>query len=229
MTATYRLKGLGWLAICVIAALSFYMVSLKVSVERKKLETVNHEIAEAHRDIRSLQTEFATRANLAQLEQWNGQVLALTAPTPAQYLPDEQALASLTPGDTPGQAEVETAQMVIPALPVMLPPPDAAQPDAAPAAAPAKAAAPVQVAAAKPSHAAAPAPAPVQVASAKADAGRMASVMHDVIARAAQPVRRSVADRARSEAVAMLDRKLLSDTTLGDLARGARAETASLR
>jgi len=227
MTATYRLKGLGWLAICVIAALSFYMVSLKVSVERKKLETVNHEIAEAHRDIRSLQTEFATRANLAQLEQWNGQVLALTAPTPAQYLPDEQALASLTPGDTPGQAEVQTAQMVIPALPVMLPPPDAAQPDAAPAAAPVKAVAPVQVAAARPGHAAAPAP--VEVASAKPDAGRMTSVMHDVIARAAQPVRRSVADRARSEAVAMLDRKLLSDTTLGDLARGARAETASLR
>lgn len=227
MTATYRLKGLGWLAICVIVALGFYMVSLKVSVERKKLETVNHEIAEAHRDIRSLQTEFATRANLAQLEQWNGQVLALTAPTPTQYLPGEQALASLTPGDTPGQAEVQTAQMVIPTLPVMLPPPDAAQPDAAPVAA--QAPAQVQVAAAKPVHAAAPAPAPVQVASTKTDAGRMATVMHDVIARAAQPVHRTVAERARSEAVAMLDRKLLSDTTLGDLARGARAETASLR
>jgi hypothetical protein len=57
----------------------------------------------------------------------------------------------------------------------------------------------------------------------------VAAVMHDVIAHAVQPVRRSVADRARSEAVAMLDRKLLSDSTLGDLARGARAETASLR
>jgi hypothetical protein len=89
--------------------------------------------------------------------------------------------------------------------------------------------APVQVAAAKPGRAAAPAPAPVQVAAARTDAGRMATVMHDVIARAAQPARRSVAERARSEAVAMLDRKLLSDSTLGDLARGARAETASLR
>lgn len=226
MTATYRLKGLGWLAICVIAALSFYMVSLKVSVERKKLETVNHEIAEAHRDIRSLQTEFATRANLAQLEQWNGQVLALTAPTPAQYLPGEQALASLTPGDTPGEAEVQTAQLVIPTLPAVLPPPDAAEPDVQPAAA--QPPAPTQVAAAKPARAPASVPASVEVAS-RSDAGRMTSVMHDVIARAAQPARHTVAERARSEAVAMLDRKLLSDSTLGDLARGARAETASLR
>ena len=221
MTATYRMKGLGWLAFCVVVVLGFYMVSLRVAVERKKLDMVDHQIAEAHRDIRSLQTEFATRANLAQLEQWNGQVLALTAPTPAQYLPDEQALASLMPNDTPGQPEVQTAQMVIPTLPVMLPPPDATQSNGAPAPA---AAAPMQVAAAKPART----PAPVEVASAPTAADRVTAAMHDMLARATAPARHSVADRARTEAVAMLDRKLLSDSTLGDLARGARAETASL-
>jgi hypothetical protein len=217
MTATYRLKGLGWLAICVVAVLGFYMVSLQVSVERKKLETVNHEIARAHRDIRSLQTEFATRANLAQLEQWNGQVLALTAPTPAQYLPDQQALASLTPYDMPGAAQVETAQLVIPTLPVMAPPPDAVQADAPSAPTRAPAAAPART------------PAPVEVASIKPVKDRVAVAMKDVLARAAAPAHRSIADKAKGEAMAMLDRKLLSDATLGDLTRGARAETASLR
>ena len=124
MTATYRLKGLGWLAVCVIVALAFYLVSLQVSVERKKLESVDSQIARAQDDIRSLQTEFATRANLAQLERWNGDVLALTAPTPAQYVPNEQALASLD-FNAPGGAQVQMASLVIPTLPT-----DAAQPDA---------------------------------------------------------------------------------------------------
>lgn len=203
MTATYRLKGLGWLAVCVIVALAFYLVSLQVSVERKKLESVDSQIARAQDDIRSLQTEFATRANLAQLERWNGDVLALTAPTPAQYVPNEQALASLD-FNAPSGAQVQMASLVIPTLPT-----DAAQPDATPA--------PAET---KPSQ-----PATVMMAAAKPATAHVAA---DAV-RVAAPVRMAAVDRAKAQAVAMLDRRLLSDSTLGDLMSGARAETASLR
>ncbi|TPG38977.1 hypothetical protein EAH79_14590 [Sphingomonas koreensis] len=211
MTATYRLKGLGWLAMGVFVALAFYLVSLQVSVERKKLETVDRQIAQAHDDIRSLETEFSTRANLAQLERWNGEVLALTAPTPAQYVHSEQALASL---DFNGGAQVQMASLVIPSLPTMAPPVDAAQPVATPA----------------PAASRASAPAPVMMAAAKPAASHAIDAARATVQRAAAaPVRLASVDRARAQAVAMLDRKLLSDTTLGDLMSGARAETASLR
>ena len=55
-----------------------------------------------------------------------------------------------------------------------------------------------------------------------------AHVAADVV-RVAAPVRMAAVDRAKAQAVAMLDRRLLSDSTLGDLMSGARAETASLR
>lgn len=216
MTATYRLKGLGWLAIAVIVALGFYLVSLQVSVERKRLEHVNRQIAAAQDDIRSLQTEFSTRANLAQLERWNGDVLALTAPTAAQYMASGQQLASLG-GEMPGGAQVQMASLVIPTLPVIATPAD----DGAPVAdvAPVKPSAPVVMASAEPT------PAKVEVASTKPAIDPLAAI---VKAAAAHP-RASATSRAKAEAVAMLDRKLLSDSTLGDLMSRARAETASLR
>lgn len=217
MTATYRLKGLGWLAIAVIVALGFYLVSLQVSVERKRLEHVNRQIAAARDDIRSLQTEFATRANLAQLERWNGDVLALTAPTAAQYMASGQQLASLG-GELPGGAQVQMASLVIPTLPVIATPAEDAAPAADPA--PAKPSAPVMMASAK------PAPAKVEVASARPAVDPLAAIVR---AAAAHPAHASQASRAKAEAVAMLDRKLLSDSTLGDLMSRARAETASLR
>jgi hypothetical protein len=204
MTATYRLKGLGWLAIAVIAALGFYLVSLQVSVERKRLETVNRQIASAEDDIRSLQTEFSTRANLAQLERWNGDVLALTATTATQYMRDGQALASLG-GREQGGAEVQMASLVIPTLPVApTPVADEATTVATAAVAPAATPAPVKV---------------------KVESGKPAPVALAAIVKAAAS-RPNPAARAKAEAVAMLDRKLLSDSTLGDLMSKARAETA---
>src|SRR3546814_15634897 len=95
MTATHRLKGMGWFLACVIGALGFYLISLQVATERNKLEDMSREITQARRDIRSLQTEFSARSNLAQLERWNGEVLALSAPTSAQFVSSEAQLASL--------------------------------------------------------------------------------------------------------------------------------------
>src|SRR3954468_17737540 len=108
-------KTLGWFLAGVAVALGFLLVPLQVAAERKKLDKTVSEIAQAHRDIRALETEFDTRANLAQLEKWNGDTLRLTAPAATQYVPDEGALASLDVNH--GGATLQSAALVVPSLP----------------------------------------------------------------------------------------------------------------
>ncbi len=207
MTATYRLKGMGWFLVVVIGALGCYLMSLQVATERKKLEDLNHDIAQAHRDIRALQTEFATRSNLAQLERWNGEVLALTAPTSAQFISSEAQLASLDFNGAAGP-EIQTAALVIPAAPPL----DGRAPEPVEKKTPA----PIVMAAAAP---VAVAPTPARVHETKA------SEPVRIVAEQKAPAKSaSHRTKAKIEAMAMLDNTLLSDATLGDLLAGARAE-----
>jgi hypothetical protein len=86
-------KSVIWVATVGTAALGCYMVSLKVATERADLARVEAQIIAAKQDIRSLQTELGTRGRLSQLEQWNADVLALSAPSSAQFLQSEVTLA----------------------------------------------------------------------------------------------------------------------------------------
>lgn len=194
MRAVQRLKGLGWLFSCVVVVLGCYMVSLSVANERNKLARMNLKIALAERDLRALGTEFDTRANMVQLERWNGEVLSLTAPTAAQFVRDETQFASLvrTPGAGP---EVKMAALVVPAGVTPIQTANAAA---------------VAVVAATP----APAPAVAKVAVVQEAPAPVVAVV------------RTAAAETKAKAVAMLDRKLLSDATLGDIMSGARAEAA---
>ncbi|GAA0307067.1 hypothetical protein GCM10009087_16330 [Sphingomonas oligophenolica] len=178
----YAWKTLGWFLASVAVALGFLLVPLQVAAERKKLDRTVSQIAEAHRDIRALETEFDTRANLAQLEKWNGDTLRLTAPVAAQFVPDTGALASL---DVHQGASIQMASLVVPSLP------DAGM----------KPAAPVVPAATAPVAAAAP-----------------------TMTAAVAPVRDHAIARGKAQAIALLDRKLMSDSTIGDLLGGTRAE-----
>lgn len=92
-------KSVIWVATVGGAALSCYMVSLRVATERNELARVERQIVAAKRDIRSLQTELGTRGRMTQLEQWNAEVLALAAPSSAQFLKDEFTLARLYRND----------------------------------------------------------------------------------------------------------------------------------
>ncbi len=207
MTAAYRFKGIGWFAGCVAIVLGFYLISLQVASERKKLDGLNGRIHAAERDIRALETEFDTRANLAQLEKWNGDTLALASPTAAQFVPSETALAAIDVNQlaVPGQPGIQTAALVVPSLPSVArtAPPATAQ--VAPQI--------VQVAAAMPLAK----PAVIRVAAVEKSAPLIAK-LNDA-ARG-----RDAVAKVRPQAVAMLDRKLLSDNTLGDLLKSARSE-----
>ena len=204
MTAAYRLKGIGWFGGCVAIVLGFYLVSLQVAAERKKLESMDRKIDSAQRDIRALETEFETRANLAQLEKWNGETLALAAPVAGQFVTDESALASLDVNQvgTPAPG-TKMAALVVPSL--------ATVNVAAPAATPAPAV--VQVAAALPTAKRAV----IKVAAMEKSAPMLAKLNEAARAKVAVA-------KVRPQAVAMLDKKLLSDTTLGDILSSARAE-----
>lgn len=86
-------KPVGWVASVAGAALGCYMLSLNVAAERAELAKIERGIIIAKQDIRSLQTELGTRGRLQQLESWNANVLALSAPTSAQFLENELTLA----------------------------------------------------------------------------------------------------------------------------------------
>jgi hypothetical protein len=88
-------KSVIWVAAVGGAALGCYMVSLRVATERAELAKVERQILLAKSDIRSLETELGTRGRMTQLEDWNSNVLALSAPNSAQYVKDRVMLASL--------------------------------------------------------------------------------------------------------------------------------------
>lgn len=235
MVALYRLKGLGWLSSCALVAIGFYLVSSQVAAERKRLQMIDVKIASAERDIRALETEFDVRSNLAQLERWNGNTLALTVPTTRQFVRDETTLAALSPRDmmpmqpgAAGDGAVQTASLIVPSSPMTVAPP-AATTNAAPTI--------VKAVVTKP------------VAAPRYDAVRIAHVVPTPAAPSARPapapaiatarvlIRQAIAkagERPRNpdrniRSVAMIDNSLLSAGTLGDLASGARAERNRLR
>jgi len=86
-------KPVGWVAAVGAAALSCYMLSLRVASERADVASLDRKIVSTQQQIRALQTELGTRGRLQQLEQWNDEVLALSAPISGQYLQSGVQLA----------------------------------------------------------------------------------------------------------------------------------------
>ncbi|HEY0624913.1 hypothetical protein [Sphingomonas sp.] len=219
--AIKALNGLGWYAAGLIVAPGCYLVSSMVAAERTRVEAVERAIAKAHKDIRQLETEFDTRANLAQLERWNGEVMRYTAPTPAQFLASDGALASLRALETEGVAERYAAMVV----PEGVPDPVAGTAQTAGGAAMASAA-PAKAIAEK---AVAEKAAAGKVAAAVVAKAAPAAASRPQLAAAVMPKPARPAVRTRREEVAMLDRSLLKDSSFGDLMKGVRAEARRAR
>ncbi len=116
-----RFRALGWVAGIASASCGLYLISLQVAAERAKLEDVDKRIAAAQRDMRALQTELGTRANMRQLQKWNDDVLSLATPRAAQYLTSEAQLAGLEPGIETRADRVGTPQAVMVAAATSLP------------------------------------------------------------------------------------------------------------
>lgn len=193
-------KSLGWFLAGVAVALGFLLVPLQVAAERKKLDHTVADIGRAKRDIRALETEFDTRANLAQLDKWNAESLGLVAPAANQFVSDAGALASIVP--TQGNSGPQMASFV-PSAPVDV----------------SKSQQPTIQAAVASTAASTTAPTPARAAP--------APVMRAVSAPVARTAMASISPARPRAAVAMLDRALLDDSVIGDLRSEARAETRS--
>lgn len=210
MIAVKRLQSLIWVILVALGALGAYMVSLKVATERNELMKVRAQIARTKADIRYLETEFSARASMRQLERWNQDDFMYSTPSAQQYLGGERALAHLDGVQPNGPDYIAPPVMVaMVETPADLP----SAPQKAPES-PAATQIRSDIAVIREAHAAAavdtlpkPAPrTPAQQAKADADVSKP------------NPIAR------KAERMAMLDAKLLDDSTLGDLSAKAARE-----
>ncbi len=195
MVVVHRFRWFGWFVLCVGVILGCYLMSSRVAAERNRLADIESSIATTQRDIKALETEFDTRASYVQLQRWNGDTLKLSAPTAGQYVHDGETLAAVD-FNAPGAAQ--PARSGIQTAAAVIP----SMPD-------------------QPAPADAPAP-PAPTAPAKIKAA-VAMVSAPVGAKV-QPAAAKATVKPKAATVALLDRKLLSDSTIGSLTRGARGE-----
>ncbi len=202
-----RFQPVVWVVGVAAAATMLYMVSLQVAAERGRLEEVDRKIADARHEIRQLQTEMGTRANLRQLERWNGEVLALSAPKVDQYLRNESALAGFDQGVVRGQTDAPAVMFADAAAKVRGV--EAVQ---------------AEVIVARRVTGAAPAPAPsIKIAKVEPAAlltRRDRQVQQAITASASKP---------KVEKVAALDRSILDRGTLAELTRAATHEAKGVK
>ena len=239
MIAVKRLQSLFWVLLVALGALGAYLVSLRVATERNELMRVRTQISQARADIRYLETEFAARSAIRQLERWNSEDFRYSARDAKQYLDGERALAHLEGVEANGPAYVAPPVMVamIDAEDIGSDTPPA-QPVASPAALQIRSdvstirTASAEAARSQPARtelaarASAPAAAaPASASASKGAAAKKADGAKDTpkpkLARS-EPNESAVARKA--ERMAMLDARLLDDRTMGDIGRKAAVE-----
>lgn len=194
-----RFRPVVWVVGCSFAATALYTVSLGVASERTRLEDLDHSIAMTRRDIRQLQTEMGTRASLRQLERWNGEVLALAAPSAGQFRANESALRTIDGSALPADGFAPPPVMVAVATRTSPATPGETTAQVAPAAKPAA----VRVAAATVVEREISAPA----------------------APSAKPVVTEKHPATKAQRFAMLDRALVDKRTFGEILERAEDES----
>jgi len=202
--AMQRLRNLGWLALVFMVAILLYPLSLNVAATHSDLVAVDREIMDTKREISFLQAEIRTRASLQQLEEWNELLYGYQPPAAEQFINGEAALASLT-GDLPETKPVMMAAATVPAPQVVAEP------------------AVVKEAVVEKPKQAAPKDAAVKAAVTKVAANDV-KIFATPVKRAAAKVEAPKVEQSRTERLARMDEKLLSDDLLRDISAKAANE-----
>lgn len=210
--AMQRLRNLGWLALVFMVAILLYPLSLNVAATHSDLVAVDREIMDTKREISFLQAEIRTRASLQQLEEWNELLYGYQPPAADQFVNGEAALASLT-GDLPETKPVMMAAASVPAPQVV------AEPAVVKVVKEAVVEAPKQ---------AAPKATTTKAVATKAVATKLAAndvkIFATPVKRAAAKVEAPKVEQSRTERLARMDEKLLSDDLLRDISAKAAKE-----
>ncbi len=93
--AARKLQNIGLILLLTICALIVYPVSLQVSSTQSELRQVERDIAAVRLRNRMIEGDIAVVVNVAQLDQWNREMIGYAAPAPGQYLSGERAIASV--------------------------------------------------------------------------------------------------------------------------------------
>jgi len=125
MTPHSRIRRMGWFAALAVCALLYLTLHLKVHAVRSEVIRSERQIVALEQQKLLLETEFQTRSNQLQLEEWNRVDFGYTAPTAAQFLENERQLASFGSPRAPGAPEpirVASASGEAPAYPKLVSP-----------------------------------------------------------------------------------------------------------
>jgi hypothetical protein len=116
--AMKKLKNFGWVALLSVIIVLLYPMSLNVGALHSELVSTDRKIMETKREISFLQAELKTRANMAQLAEWNDLLYGYGPPTADQFLAGERALANLQgvgPDVKPVMVAVSDMDGIVPA------------------------------------------------------------------------------------------------------------------
>ena len=105
MTPHSRIRRIGWFAALAICAMLYVTLHLKVHAVRSDVIRAERQIVALEQQKLLLETEFQTRSNQLQLEEWNRVDFGYTAPSAAQFLENERQLARFGSPRVPGAPE----------------------------------------------------------------------------------------------------------------------------
>ena len=94
MTPHGRMRRIGWFAALAICAMLYLTLHLRVHAVTSEVIRAERQIVALEQQKILLETEFQTRSNQLQLEEWNRVDFGYVAPTAAQFLDNERQLAS---------------------------------------------------------------------------------------------------------------------------------------
>lgn len=93
MTPHSRIRRIGWFAALAICTMAYLTLHLRVHAVTSEVIRAERQIVALEQQKILLETEFQTRSNQLQLEEWNRVDFGYVAPTAAQFLEDERQLA----------------------------------------------------------------------------------------------------------------------------------------
>jgi hypothetical protein len=97
-----RIRRIGWFAALAICAMLYLTLHLKVHAVGSEVIRAERQIVALEQQKLLLETEFQTRSNQLQLEEWNRVDFGYTAPSAEQFLENERQLASFGSPRAPG-------------------------------------------------------------------------------------------------------------------------------